>query len=184
MFGLGKIMEIDKRSLGIYIFFSLSLAILVFAINYYRKQQLSAAIPQSEISAQEKFRLCVPDSQSEGKVQLALAAFWREGTHTNAKIVAYTLNEEADFYVPQYIMSKGRWLINDSARSYLRDERCQEYKLQDRIPTIGKIPDSGLIKLKPGEAYEITLVYPQLAEGIHSGALVYGKWVVPFSIIK
>ena len=131
-------------------------------------------------SARAKFHACIPDTQPDGNVRLALEAIRNEPDQTSVKLIAYAVHEAVEFDVPQYSMSRGRWLINEQGRAYLRDEQCNEYKLKDRTPTVGKIPDSGRIQLKPGEAYELTLSFPRLLEEVKAGVLVYGNWVMPF----
>lgn len=144
------------------------------------------AIEWQQIAAekQAKFRGCIPELEADAnsKVHLALASIRNETDTTTATIVAYATTEAADFYLPQYIMSRGRWMINETSRSYIRDENCREYRMQDRKPAIGNVPESGMIKLKAGEAYEVTLIFPRLADEVHKGVLVYGKWMMPFTL--
>lgn len=161
---------------------SIFIAVSLLSINScHRDRRLTAAEwQQMTQAAQAKFRACIPDTQMEGNVRLALAEIRNEANQCSVKLVAYALQEPANFDVPQYSMSRGRWLINEQGRSYIRDEQCNEYKLKDRTPTIGKVPDSGRIQLKAGEFYEVTLSYPRLSEEVRQGVIVYGNWVMPF----
>jgi hypothetical protein len=55
--------------------------------------------------------------------------------------------------------------------------------LQDRTPqSADKIPDSGLIKLKANEKYEVILSFAKLPEESSKGILVYGQWVLPVAL--
>ena len=147
-----------------------------------RQNSVPVAAP-TELEKQAKLKSCTPDYQPDSKVQLSVLEIWNEGNQTKAKAVFTAPNEAAEFYLPQYLMSRGRWLMNERWRAYLRDERCREYKLEDRTPkNPGKIPDSGLIKLKANEKYEVTLSFAKLSEETSKGILVYGQWVLPISI--
>ncbi len=139
-------------------------------------------VPSPTPVARPKLSTCTPDTQPDGKVRLTIIELRNEPERTSVKVVAQAVEEAADFYVPQYSMSRGRWLINEQGRSYLRDEQCNEYKLKDRTPAVGKVPDSGRIQLKPGQAYELTLSFPRLLDEMKTGVLVYGNWVLPFSV--
>lgn len=161
---------------------SVFLAFSLLSVNScYRERRLTATEwQQLTQTAEAKFRSCIPDTKPEGNVRLALAEARNEPDQFSVKLVAYALHETADFDVPQYSMSRGRWLINERGRSYVRDEQCNEYKLKDRTPTIGKVPDSGRIQIKAGEFYEVTLTYPHLSDQVRRGVVVYGNWVLPF----
>jgi hypothetical protein len=99
-------------------------------------------------------------------------------------LVAYALAEPADFDLPVYLMSRGRWLINERGRAYLLDPECREYKLKDRAPAAGQAEvKNGRVQLKAGEAFEVTLVFPRLLDGVRQGLLVYGTRVLPFSLL-
>lgn len=162
------------------IFFVLAISLTGFTACR-RAQQLSPSAAQpGAAEKQARFRACIPDAEAPGKAHFALAAIRNEPDKTTARMVVYATTEAAEFYLPQYYMSRGRWLINERARSYIRDENCREYKLQDRTPMVGQVPDSGLIKLKAGEAYEVLLSFPRLEDNVRQGVLVYGKWVMPF----
>lgn len=172
----------SKGQLVVTLVFSLLLAVVLLSLNScQRERRLTAAEwQQLAAAAQAKFRACVPDTRPEGTVRLAVAEIRNEPNQCSVKLVAYALHEPAAFDLPQYSMSRGRWLINERWRSYLRDEQCNEYKLKERTPTVGKVPDSGRIQIKAGEFYEVTLSYPRLPEEVKQGVLVYGEWVIPF----
>jgi hypothetical protein len=161
---------------------SLLIAFSLLSLNSCRRERRLTAAEWQQIAAAEraKFRACIPDIQPEGKVHLAFAGIQNESNQTSVRLVAYALDEPTEFDLPQYSMSRGRWLINERGRSYLRDEQCNEYKLKDRTPTVGKVPDSGRIQLKAGEFYEVTLSFPRLPEEVRQGVLVYDNWVMPF----
>jgi hypothetical protein len=161
---------------------SMLLAITLLTLNScQRERRLTVAEWQQMAQAtQAKFRACIPDVKYEGKVQLALAELRNEADQCRVKLLAYAVGEAAEFDLPQYSMSRGRWMINEKWRSYIRDEKCHEYKLKERTPTVGKVPDSGRVLIKPGEFYEVTLSYPRLSEETRQGVLVYGNWVMPF----
>ena len=165
----------QRQMIGIF-FFSV---LLMFGIASCRREKRLTEAEWRQ-SDRAKFHACIPDTQPEGYVRLALASIKNEPEQTSVKLIAYAVHEPVEFDVPQYSMSRGRWLINEKGRAYLRDEQCNEYKLKDRTPAIGKVPDSGRIQLKPGEAYELTLSFPRLLEEMKAGVLVYDNWVMPF----
>ena len=182
MYKRGEPIEYKWQKIGGGFLASLLLSLAVVGVDSCRRERRLTAEEWQQIAQTEraKFHACIPDTQPEGNVRLALAAIRNEPDQTSVKLIAYAVNEPAEFDVPQYSMSRGRWLINEKGRAYLRDEQCNEYKLKDRTPTVGKVPDSGRIQLKPGEAYELTLSFPRLLEEVKAGALVYGNWVMPF----
>lgn len=170
-----------KRQKGGAAFFFIFACLVIGSGACRREHRLTAAEwQQMAQAAQAKFRACIPATQMEGSVHLALGEIRNEPNQLSVKLIAYALNEPADFDLPQYSMSRGRWLINERWRSYIRDEQCNEYKLKDRTPTVGKVPDSGRIQIKAGGFYEVTLSYPPLPEEVRQGVLVYGNWVMPF----
>ncbi len=175
-------MESKWPKIGIFPLAALLFSLAVVGLDSCRRERRLTAAEWKQISAAEraKFHACIPDTQPEGNVRLALAAIRNEPEQTSVKLIAYAVHESVAFDVPQYSMSRGRWLINEKGRAYLRDEQCNEYKLKDRTPTVGKVPDSGRIQLKPGAAYELTLSFPRLLEEVKAGVLVYGDWVMPF----
>lgn len=163
---------------------SLIVSMVVLGLNSCRRDQSSTverALPTISTSP-SKLSTCVPVAQPDPNISLTLVEIRNESERTAIKIVAQAVQGPADFYVPQYLMSRGRWLINEQGRAYLRDEQCREYKLKDRTPAVGKIPDSGRVELKPSQAYELTLSFPRLLEEVKTGVLVYGNWVLPFTL--
>jgi len=110
---------------------------------------------------------------------------------TRVRLIAYARDEAVDFYLPVYRMSAGRWLINEKGRVYLLDEQCREFRLNDATPSPGslsdflggeKIPPDGRIRLKPGQAFEATLVFPPALDRARVGALIYDGRVLPFAL--
>lgn len=172
----------NGQKIGSFLLVSILLSAGILSVDSCRREhRLTAAEWQKNADAlRAKFQACVPDTQWDGKAHLALTGIRNEPDQTLVTIVAYAINEPVEFDVPQYSMSRGRWLIHEQGRAYLRDEQCNEYKMKDRTPATGKVPDSGRIQIKPGQAYELTLSFPRLLEEVKTGVLVYGKWVMPF----
>jgi hypothetical protein len=147
------------------------------------RARLEAEAQARREAARARFGACLPERKPEGGVRLAISAISLEGETTEVRLAAYTVGEEADFDLPQYLMSRGRWLINERARSYLLDEACREYRLKDLRLTVGDVPRGGRVKLGAGESLEFALEFPRLPDDVHSGALVYGGWVLPFYLL-
>jgi hypothetical protein len=145
----------------------------------------AAEMREARAAAQARLRACLPETQPEGHLRLAVAEVRRQPEETSVRLVAYAIGEPADFDLPVYLMSRGRWLINEQGRAYLLDEQCREYKLKDRRPAAGQVAatPSGRVPLKPGEVFEVTLSFPRLPDQTREGALVYGAWVFPFSLL-
>ena len=174
-----------KRSwlkIGGLILSSLMISAVVISLNSCRDDRLLTSENAPSPAQPSKLSTCVPGTQPGTNVSLTLTEIRNESERTAVKIVAQAAQNPADFYVPQYLMSRGRWLINEQGRAYLLDEQCREYKLKDRTPAVGKVPDSGRIELKPGKAYELTLSFPRLLGEVKAGALVYDNWVLPFTL--
>ncbi len=172
-----KLSDSVKKSLVIF-------TLLILTACHRPERFTAAEWQQITAEKQAKFRDCMPELEAnpQSKVHLALTSIRNEVDKTTATIVAYATTDAADFYLPQYAMSRGRWMIHETSRSYIRDENCREYRMQDRKPTIGNVPESGMIKLKAGEAYEVTLIFPRLADETRKGVLVYGKWMMVFTL--
>jgi len=137
-----------------------------------------------------KFRSCAPpemktEQKDEDKLKMAIAGVQINPNETAVRIVAYTLDEDINFDLPVYSMSRGRWLINEVGRSYLLDERCREYKLKDRrpLPNHPPLPLDGRIPLNRGQAFEVILSFPRLSD-TQIGVLVYGQRIMPFWILN
>jgi hypothetical protein len=132
----------------------------------------------------DKLSQCAPATTNNDKLKLAIAEIMRQPSETSVRLVAYATSEQVDFHLPVYLMSRGRWLINEQGRAYLLDESCREYKLKDRKSTDGQpLPLDGKRSLKPGEAVEFRLSFPRLPDETRLGMLVYGSTVIPFSLL-
>ena len=122
---------------------------------------------------------------------LAVESVVSDKNATRVRLIAYTRDGAVDFYLPVYRMSAGRWLINEKGRVYLLNEQCRQFNLNDAKPSPGslsdflggeKIPPDGRIRLKPGQAFEATLVFPPLPDRARVGALFYDGRVLPFAL--
>jgi hypothetical protein len=122
---------------------------------------------------------------------LAVESVVSDKNATRVRLAAYARDEAVDFYLPVYRMSAGRWSINEKGRVSLLDEQCREFKLNDSKPSQssslifwggGRIPEGGRIRLKPGQVFELTLVFPPLPDRARVGALVYDGRVLPFAL--
>jgi len=144
------------------------------------KQAAQAAIDEFFVKA----RSCVPANEPEDKLKLAIAQVTNQPDATHLRLVAYALDEAVDFDFPVYLMSAGRWLINEKGRAYLLNEQCREFKLKDRKSSFGerKIPREGRIRLDPGQAFEVTLIFNRLPDQTRVGVLVYAGRVLPFML--
>lgn len=155
-----------------------------FAPGCDRSRARGDADPEASREAvRARFAACLPERKPEGALRLAISSVQLEAEQTSVRMTAYAVGEAADFDLPQYLMSRGRWLINERARTYLLDEACREYRLKDRRLTVGEVPQDGRVKVGAGEAREFTLTFPRLPDGVHGGALVYGGWVLPFYLL-
>ncbi|MFN7947120.1 MAG: hypothetical protein U0Z53_17340 [Blastocatellia bacterium] len=128
-------------------------------------------------------------SQPVAGVRLAVVSFSREKEEARLRLVAYNPAAAAgqpdksegavEFDAPSYLMSRGRWLINDSGRVYLIDERCREYKLKNRQLTLRQSEaKNGRIRLEPGAACEMILSFARLPDDVQDVLLVYGTQVL------
>lgn len=132
----------------------------------------------------ERLSQCAPKTSDNAKLKLAIAEITSQPLETSVRLIAYATTEPVEFYLPIYLMSRGRWTINETERAYLLDENCREYKLKDRKLTNAQSPPpAGKLSLKPGEAFEFKLSFPRLPEETRLGALVYGSTVIPFSLL-
>ena len=139
-----------------------------------------------------KLHSCAPQneaSEPEGNLKLAIASIELKPNETSVRLVAYAPDEPANFDLPVYSLSSGRWLINEKGekgekgRAYLLDQQCREYKLKGRGSSFTQaIPQDGRIRLDAGQAFEATLSFPRLTDEAQIGVLVYGNRVLPFSL--
>jgi hypothetical protein len=149
--------------------------------------------PEKRAAVDEFFtraRSCWP-SDGESAAQLAVESVVSDKNATSVRLAAYARDEAVDFYLPVYRLSAGRWSINEKGRVYLLDEQCIEFKLSDSKPSPssssifwggGRIPEGGRIRLKPGQVFEMTLVFPSMLVRTRVGALVYDGRVLPFAL--
>lgn len=126
-----------------------------------------------------KLQSCAPDNEAESDLKLAVASVTRQGNETNVRLVAYALDKPAEFDLPTYSLSRGRWLIHETGRAYLLDEQCREYKLKERKSSI-EVSPNGQISLEAGRVVETTLSFPPLPDDVRLGVLVYGQRILPF----
>lgn len=128
--------------------------------------------------ARASIRKCLPAAEPgpESGPRIAVHSLSTGRDETVVRIVAYAgPAAAADFDLPAYSLSRGRWLIDGRYRAYLLDEYCREYKLKDRRPSVGSaIPVDGRVKLAPGQAFEASLVFPSLYEKSRVAVLIYG----------
>jgi hypothetical protein len=167
----------------------LSLALLAGCSHTVTEAEKKAAVDEFFASA----RSCWPsDDAEDGNIpRLAIESVMSGGNVTLVRVVAYAPDEAADFYVPIYRLSAGRWSVNEKGRVYLVDEQCRELRLNESKPSPksslifwggGQIPEGGRIRLKPGQAFETTLSFPPFPDRTRVGALVYGGRVLPFAL--
>jgi len=133
-----------------------------------------------------KLRSCAPGPQSDeaaSNLRLAVESVTVKSDETSVRLIAYALNEPADFDLPVYSLSRGKWLIDEKRRTYLLDEQCREYKLKDRKSSAGQaVPQNGKVTLNSGQAFSVTLSFPRLQDQTQIGVLVYGDRALPFTL--
>ncbi|MEO6726649.1 MAG: hypothetical protein ABIP14_15280 [Blastocatellia bacterium] len=128
-----------------------------------------------------KLQACAPGDEAEGDVRLAIASVTRQANETNVRLAAYALDMPDEVDLPTYSLSRGRWLIRETGRTYILDEQCREYKLKERKSVAGReSPPDGRISLAAGQVIEATLSFPALPEDVRMGVLVYGRRALPF----
>jgi len=158
------------------------LPIILFCLTMFG---CSRPDPESERQAAvaatlARLQSCAPPDD-EGEVKLAITSVTQQPNETRVRLAAYALDKPAEFDLPVYILSRGRWLIHETGRAYLLDEQCGEYKLKERRASSGmEAPQDGHIKLEAGQVFEVTLVFPPLPKDVRMGELVYGRRVLPF----
>ncbi|NOT61126.1 MAG: hypothetical protein HOP19_12980 [Acidobacteria bacterium] len=168
------------------------MAVLLFIALLYLLC-LSCKQPDPEIQRRaalkltmDNLRRCLPPAEVNQAAGLSIAAIARERETetTTLRMVVYAPTQPAEFHLPIYLLSRGRWTINDTGRAYLLDEHCREHKLKGTAEVNGKtLPNDGIVKLKAGEAFEFRLNFPTFPETMQMGTLVYGSRVVPFSLL-
>src|SRR5262245_59973710 len=85
-------------------------------------------------------RSCWPTDGKSG-TPLAVESVVRDKNAMRLRLIGYARGEAVDFYVPNYRLSAGRWLINENGRAYLLDEQCREFKLNGAKPSAGSLSD-------------------------------------------
>lgn len=139
---------------------------------------------RGEPAPTDRLSTCLPKFEVPGSLRIAISQFEHRSDETRVRIVAYAVAEPAQFALPVYYMSRGRWLIDEKERSYLLDAQCRQYNLHDRHDATGTdAPPDGRMTLKPGTSFETTLDFPPLPASTTHGVLVYGPHVIPFSIL-
>lgn len=124
---------------------------------------------------------CAQVSGAEPIQNLAVVSVTNAPNETALKLVVYATSSPVEFPLAAYKLSAGRWLIGEKDRAYLVDEHCREFKLKDRRPPEGqKFPMDGLVRLKPGESFEMTFSFYPLKNTSRFGMLVYGGKTLPF----
>jgi hypothetical protein len=148
---------------------------------------------------QKKLSACVAEKNPQGDFKLAVVSITHQGEETLVNIVAFNPADVVadknsatsktspkgspriiDFDAPVYLMSRGRWLLNETGRVYLIDENCREYKLRDRKFLMRQATaKSGRVQLAPGEACEVQLSFGRVSETAQGLLLVYGQHILP-----
>ena len=132
-----------------------------------------------------KLQTCLRQRTETSEAELAIVSISRQPQEISVRLVAYAKDKPVEFYLPVYLMSRGRWLINERERAFLLDEYCHEFRLRDRKSTNGKpLPLDGKVLLQPGAAFEFDLSFARLPEDTNLGALIYGAKVLPFSLLS
>src|SRR5262249_29648310 len=168
-----------------------SLALLAGCSRAVTEAEKRAAVDEFFARA----RSCRPpdgaDGEEAGNPKFAIESVVSDRNAARVRLVAYAPEQAGDLYLPIYLLSAGRWSINEKGRVYLLDEQCREFRLSDSKPSSksslifwggGQIPKGGRIRLKPGQAFETTLAFPSLPDRTRVGALVYGERVLPFAL--
>ena len=157
---------------------------LLLLLSACTRQNPELARQSAVIATTARLQGCLKPATSNSTVQFAIAEISRQPKETSVRLVAFAGKEAAEFYLPVYLMSRGRWLINEQERAYLVDENCREYKLQDRKTLDGKpFPPEAKISLKPGEAFAFKLSFQTLPAEARLGALMYGTNALPFALL-
>lgn len=135
------------------------------------------------IESFDELSKCNKVSGAEHLANIALASVVNVQNDTVLKLVAYATNTPVEFPVPFYKLSAGRWLVGEKDRVYLMDEHCRGFELKDRRPPEGKkFSQDGILRLNPGESFEMTFSFYRLKETTRFGMLVYAGKVLPFVV--
>ncbi len=128
---------------------------------------------------------CERVSGAERLANVAIALVVSAQNDTTLKVVAYAANTPVEFPVPFYKLSAGRWLIGEKDRVYLMDEHCRSFELKDRRPPEGKkFPQDGILRLNPGESFEMTFSFYRLKDATRFGMLVYAGKTLGFVVTQ
>ncbi len=153
------------------------------------KRDLEAERRAAVTATWAKLQACLPaqttlqNAADTENLQLTLVSVVREPNQTRVRLTAYVVRESAEFSLPVYSLSRGRWLIRESGRTYLLDEQCREFKLKERGTTAGQaVPVAGNLTLWPGQAVEATLLFPRLPDDVQMGVLLYDGRALSFSL--
>lgn len=168
---------------------TVALLLLVFGFNGCKQRDPLAEERAALDAAAVRLRGCLPQptpvNDSSREPRLAIVEITRQPQTITVQLAAVAGAEAVEFYLPVYLMSAGRWLINERERAYVLDERCGEHKLQDRKPVGDKrLPLDGKVSLKAGEAFSFKLVFPMVPDELRLGALVYGSTVLPLALLN
>lgn len=148
------------------------------------RQNPEAARQAAVAETAARLQGCLKSAASNSSLQLAITEITRQPQGTSVRLAALAGKEAVEFYLPVYLMSRGRWLINERERAYLLDENCREYRLQDRKTLDGQpFPPEGKVSLKPGEAFAFKLHFQALPATTRMGVLVYGTNTLPFAVL-
>ncbi len=158
--------------------------LLALALTACARPDPEAARQAAVMATAARLQGCLKQTTPNAAPQLAIAEITRQPQATSVRLVALAGKEAVEFYMPVYLLSRGRWLINERERAYLLDENCREYKLQDRKTLDGQpFPPTGKVSLKPGEAFAFKLSFQVLPAETRLGALVYGAKALPFALL-
>lgn len=162
---------------------NLALLALLIASFGCAKKDPEAIRTAAVIESFDEISKCNKVIGAERLANIAIASVVNIQNDTVLKLVAYTTNSPIEFPLPFYKLSAGRWLVGEKDRIYLMDEHCRGFELKDRRPPEGKkIPQDGILRLNPGESFEMTFSFYRLKETTRFGMLVYAGKVLPFVV--
>lgn len=158
--------------------------VLALCLTACARQNPEATRQAAVLATTTRLQGCLPSTTPNAAPPLAIAEITRLPQETSVRLVAFAGKEAVEFSLPVYLMSRGRWLINEKERAYLLDENCREYKLRDRKTLDGQpFPPDGKVRLKPGEAFAFKLSFQALPAEARLGALVFGATALPFVLL-